>query len=99
MISISLWALWYRRNKWVHEGIKFSLQETLRFINGYFKEISLCNESLKSIPRSMTKKLWRPLENGFIKVNFNASFQSVSNTSISTTLARDYKGEIVGAST
>ncbi|KAG8496872.1 hypothetical protein CXB51_008016 [Gossypium anomalum] len=61
--------------------------------------IAETNGCMKSVPRYMTEKLWRPPENGFIKVNFDASFQSVSNTSISAILARDYKGEIVGAST
>ncbi|KAL1148266.1 hypothetical protein V6Z11_A10G114000 [Gossypium hirsutum] len=75
IISISLWALWYHRNKCMYEGVKFSLQETLSFIRGYHQEICLSHENIKSFSSSMTEKLWRPPNNGFIKINFDASFQ------------------------
>lgn len=46
-IAISLWALWYRRNKLIYEGINFSLQEVLGFIRGYGQELNLCKEKMK----------------------------------------------------
>ncbi|MBA0810562.1 hypothetical protein Gohar_002544 [Gossypium harknessii] len=41
--------------------------------------------------------LWRPPEPGIIKLNFDASFKSKSNRSISAVLARDFEGLIMGA--
>ncbi|KAK5819432.1 hypothetical protein PVK06_024432 [Gossypium arboreum] len=38
LIAISIWALWYRRNKLINEGIKFSLHDLLGFIRGYSQE-------------------------------------------------------------
>ncbi|MFQ6652760.1 hypothetical protein Gotur_024472 [Gossypium turneri] len=43
--------------------------------------------------------LWRPPEPGIIKLNFDASFKSKSNRSISAVLARDFEGLIMGACT
>ncbi|KAG4211321.1 hypothetical protein ERO13_A02G096600v2, partial [Gossypium hirsutum] len=98
LIAIFLWALWYRRNKLIHEGVKFSLQDLLGFIRGYGQEISLCQELGVSC-RSLPKEFWSPPDLGFIKLNFNTTFQSDSRTFTTTILARGSKGEIVGAET
>nr|KAK5846143.1 hypothetical protein PVK06_002414 [Gossypium arboreum] len=99
LIAIFLWALWYRRNKLIHEGVKFSLQDLLGFIRGYGQEISLCQEKLGVSCRSLPKEFWSPPDLGFIKLNFNTTFQSDSRTFTTTILARGSKGEIVGAET
>lgn len=83
----------------MYEGVKFSLQKTLSFIRGYHQEICLSHENIKSFSSSMTEKLRKPPNNGFIKINFDAPFQRDSRTSIAAVLARDYKCEVVGAST
>ncbi|KAA3467221.1 reverse transcriptase [Gossypium australe] len=49
--------------------------------------------------RPMLKELWRPPNTGTVKLNFDASFQSVSRTSIAVVLARNSEGEILGACT
>ncbi|MBA0730229.1 hypothetical protein Golax_023241 [Gossypium laxum] len=43
--------------------------------------------------------LWRPPKPGVIKLNFDASFTSNTNFSISAVLARDSDGQIMGACT
>ncbi|MBA0756894.1 hypothetical protein Gotri_020033 [Gossypium trilobum] len=43
--------------------------------------------------------LWRPPKSGVIKLNFDASFASNANFSISAVLARDSDGQIMGACT
>ncbi|KAK5792370.1 hypothetical protein PVK06_033484 [Gossypium arboreum] len=42
---------------------------------------------------------WSPPDLGFIKLNFDATFQSDTRTSTTAVLARDYEGKIVGAET
>ncbi|KAH1107961.1 hypothetical protein J1N35_011729 [Gossypium stocksii] len=92
-IAISIWDLWYRRNKLIHEGIKFSLQDLLGFIRGYFQELKQCQEKLSVLHKPLSKTFWCPPILGVIKINFDASFQSDSRTSTSVVIARDYKGE------
>ncbi|KAH1121502.1 hypothetical protein J1N35_004662, partial [Gossypium stocksii] len=54
----------------------------------------------KCIPkRSLSKKLWSPPDFGFIKFNFDATFQSDSRNSTTTVLARYSKRKVVGAET
>ncbi|MBA0692895.1 hypothetical protein Goari_010419 [Gossypium aridum] len=38
--AISLWALWYRRNKLVNEGLHFELHEIVGFIQSYGQDLS-----------------------------------------------------------
>ncbi|KAA3478601.1 reverse transcriptase [Gossypium australe] len=36
VLAISIWSLWYRRNKLIHEGVRFNLIEVLGFIQDPF---------------------------------------------------------------
>ncbi|KAG8481971.1 hypothetical protein CXB51_026890 [Gossypium anomalum] len=49
--------------------------------------------------RTMVKELWRPPNPGIIKLNFDASLQGDSKTSIAAVLARNNEGKIIGACT
>ncbi|XP_040932148.1 uncharacterized protein [Gossypium hirsutum] len=91
--------MWYRRNQLIHEGAKFSLQEVIRFIRGYVQEVNLYKEKLGGFDGFLKKEYWKPPDLGFIKINFDATFQSDSRTSTIAVLARDSRGEIRGAVT
>lgn len=52
LIAISLWGLWFHRNKLVHEGVKFSRQKLLGFIRGYEQDLCLFHENLCPITGS-----------------------------------------------
>lgn len=47
----------------------------------------------------MTKDLWRPPDEGVIKLNFDASFQKEAKIATTVVLARDSTGPILGAET
>lgn len=83
----------------IHEGTKFSIQEVLGFIKGYVQEIKFCKKNLGGIDVFLKNGFWKPPGLGFIKINFDATFQSDSRTSIVAALARDARGEIRGAVT
>ncbi|MBA0755152.1 hypothetical protein Gogos_021660 [Gossypium gossypioides] len=83
----------------VLQGVKFSMPKLLGFIRGYEQDLCLVHENLRPFPGSMVKELWRPPDYGIIKLNFDASFIQAKKLATTAVLARDYKGEIVGAET
>ncbi|MBA0729337.1 hypothetical protein Golax_004540 [Gossypium laxum] len=99
IIVISIWSLWFHRNKIVHEGIKFSMQTVLGFIRGYEQDICRSRMLLYPTLRATVKGIWRPPDPGVIKLNFEASFVKKEKTATTAVLARNDTGEIVGAET
>lgn len=99
ILVISIWSLWFRRNKLVHEGVKPSLQELVGFIQGYGSDLSINQEISSPSPRSMAKEVWRPPVAGVFKLNFDAAFQHDLQLAVIAVIARDSEGEIVGAET
>ncbi|MFQ6662772.1 hypothetical protein Gotur_030512, partial [Gossypium turneri] len=99
IIVISIWSLWFHRNKLIHEGVNFSIQEVLGFIRGYVHNIWLNMMSPCSSPRTLTKEIWRPPDPGVIKLNFDASFLKEEKLAVTAVLARNFQGEILGAET
>ncbi|MBA0775889.1 hypothetical protein Gotri_010987, partial [Gossypium trilobum] len=73
---ISIWSLWYRRNKLVHEGVQFSKQEILGFIRGFEQELCISRENISHGMGLDDLRL-----------------------AVTAVMARNYKGEIVGAET
>ncbi|KAA3481323.1 reverse transcriptase [Gossypium australe] len=71
-------------------------EQQRRFIRGYTQELDLCQESLHLPQKAMTKDLWRPSDNGVIKINFDASNDGLATVAV---VARDSMGEITGAKT
>ncbi|MBA0670486.1 hypothetical protein Goklo_024784 [Gossypium klotzschianum] len=72
-------------------------KELLGFISGYEQELS--NVNICPFTGSTVKELWRPPDIGDIKINFDASFIQDKSLATTAVLARDYKGEVVGAET
>ncbi|KAH1047395.1 hypothetical protein J1N35_038179 [Gossypium stocksii] len=87
-------AIWFTRNRLVHEGIRQTVNELLGFMSGYLQEIDAL-EFAKSINFSPEQTFWKPSDLGFIKLNFDASYNVVLKTSILGILARDEMGQIM----
>ncbi|MFQ6662575.1 hypothetical protein Gotur_030372, partial [Gossypium turneri] len=51
------------------------------------------------ITGSEIKELWRPPDVGIIKINFDASFIKEKGLATTAVLARNYKGDVIGAET
>lgn len=84
--AISLWALWYKRNKFVNEGFKYEFHELVGFVQSYGQDLSFAKA--KDLTTGMQRNgLWRPPKPAIIKLNFDASFENNSNFSISAVLA------------
>ncbi|KAA3475918.1 nuclear pore complex protein NUP98A-like isoform X2 [Gossypium australe] len=99
MMALSLWGVWYSRNKMLHEGIKFSMMETLGFLKGYNQELNRHREILSPLSSSLGNEVWKPPDLGFTKINFDAAFQNETKIAITAVLARNSEGNIVGAET
>ncbi|KAA3475300.1 reverse transcriptase [Gossypium australe] len=65
----------------------------------WYRRNNLSQENLGVSYRSLSTELWNPPVIGFIKINFDATFQIDSRTSTTTVLASDSEGEVVGAET
>ncbi|KAA3459595.1 reverse transcriptase [Gossypium australe] len=98
LLIISFWALWFMRNKIVHEGYKFSLDELLCFIRRYVYELKMsCTSDFSSFSKNTA--FWKPPLPGIIKLNFDASFVKASNSAIVGVVGRNDKGLVIGACT
>ncbi|MBA0635553.1 hypothetical protein Godav_025402 [Gossypium davidsonii] len=98
-IALSLWCLWFHRNKLIHEGTKFSMPHLLGFIRGYERDLGLVRENLCASTAFMRNEVWRPPDYGFVKINFDASFIPGNNFALIAILARNHKGEVIEAVT
>ncbi|KAG8472769.1 hypothetical protein CXB51_034666 [Gossypium anomalum] len=98
LITISLWALWYKINKLVNEGLNFRVHDLKGFVQSYALKVSSSTINVSSMKDPMND-LWQPPTARSIKLNFDASFSSTSDISILAVLARDAEGQIMGACT
>ncbi|MFQ6662341.1 hypothetical protein Gotur_030204, partial [Gossypium turneri] len=98
-IALSLWCLWFHRNKLIHEGTKFSTPHLLGFIRGYECDLGHVRENLCASTSFERNEVWRAPDYGFVKLNFDASFISGNNFAYIAILARNHKGEVIEAVT
>ncbi|MBA0701500.1 hypothetical protein Goari_005501 [Gossypium aridum] len=78
--------------------IWWTIHEMVGFDQGYVLEFETISALRLPVQNTM-KDLWRPLERGNIKINFDASFHAASHSSISGFIARNDSGQIMGAGT
>lgn len=72
-IIYAIWVIWSDRNKQVHERkIKQNI-DMVRFIVSYLKELEAIKSRLSA--RCVQQERWRPPEQTFVKIHFDASFQ------------------------
>lgn len=96
--SIAYWAIWYNRNKLYHERVREQVHEVVGFIKAYYTEISSMGEILQNT-HDIKDSVWKPPDNDTIKINFDASFNRITRSSISGIIARDKEGLPMAACT
>ncbi|MBA0634449.1 hypothetical protein Godav_024912, partial [Gossypium davidsonii] len=74
MVGCTLWVLWIERNKFMHDEIKNLAQAIVERIQAQLEELYGLNEMLLVIRVEIV--IWKPLENTFIKINFDGGFSS-----------------------
>ncbi|KAK8517612.1 hypothetical protein V6N12_016457 [Hibiscus sabdariffa] len=82
MFVVSIWAIWSYRNNKLHNNTLQSEAELIRFIRVYIAELtSHCVSYAPSLAKVVVK--WTPPPGNAIKLNFDASFDSLLKTSVS----------------
>ncbi|MBA0812842.1 hypothetical protein Gohar_026776 [Gossypium harknessii] len=60
LAAITIWALWYARNKLIHEGILQSVNDVFTFVRGYGREYRVLSSVLRH-PPSVDVARWSSL--------------------------------------
>ncbi|MBA0662412.1 hypothetical protein Goklo_006541, partial [Gossypium klotzschianum] len=87
-------ALWYNRNKVLHEGIRKWVQDTVVFINGYYLKIEQLGE-LSGVMQRPKFDSWELSESDVIKINFDAFYHQKLHKSSSGIIARNKEGLVM----
>ncbi|KAL4360797.1 hypothetical protein GQ457_04G002610 [Hibiscus cannabinus] len=95
-ILVTLYAIWYARNKFVHEGSRQTREEILSFIKSMTTDLQNISARLQG-PSSHSLIAWSAPSPPFVKANFDAKFCSVSHSSWSGVIIRDNQGHVLGA--
>ncbi|MBA0793001.1 hypothetical protein Gohar_017439 [Gossypium harknessii] len=72
VIVVTIWAIWFSRNKFVHERKVQSLEEIVTFIRSFGLEYHSSDENLK-YPQSRSMVKWSPPSQGWLKINIDAA--------------------------
>ncbi|KAK8623210.1 hypothetical protein V6N13_118098 [Hibiscus sabdariffa] len=73
VMMVTLWAVWYARNKLVHEGTAANVQVTLSFISAFIG-VNAVVHTPPSTRRLDDAVVWRAPEPNVIKFNFDATY-------------------------
>ncbi|MBA0711410.1 hypothetical protein Golax_010597, partial [Gossypium laxum] len=95
---ISIWAVWYNRNRLYHEGKKGRVQKVVGFIRAYLRELEQVN-SLTETRINPREEFWRPPKAEQVKANFDAAFSQQDMTATARIIIRNHEGFTIGACT
>lgn len=86
------------RNRLVHYGVRKTVNELVGFIFGYLHEIEEISP-VRVITVHSATDLEIPPDPGFIKINFDSSYNAKTHSAISGILAQNHLGQIMEACT
>ncbi|TYH53639.1 hypothetical protein ES332_D09G113600v1 [Gossypium tomentosum] len=95
-ICLTLWAIWFARNRMVHEGTNQRMGEIVSFIRSY------CVKLVSVIPTnncivSGIQVRWSLPPIGVVKINIDARFRLNQKTAAAGVVVRDENRKILGA--
>ncbi|XP_016743109.2 uncharacterized protein [Gossypium hirsutum] len=95
-VVIAIWAIWWAHNKQVMEGISTTRQSTIAKILCMVEELKVLNEKLPVI-KAVGSDCWRPPQEPWVKLNFDAAYKTQTNKSCSGFIMRDGRGKVMGS--
>ncbi|KAK8985052.1 hypothetical protein V6N11_082669 [Hibiscus sabdariffa] len=98
IMMVTFWAVWYSRNKLVHEGISPSVSQSLSFIKAFIRESGSPNP-LTNIGAGACRSRWSAPELNVVKCNFDSAFDVQHNESTSGIICRNSDGLIMASGT
>ena len=91
------WAIWYNRNRSIHEGKCSSLSQVWQMARSSFEVSSDASTTDLSTPRPPLSCCWSPPPPGVFKINVDGASSDLKGISSIGVIIRDCKGETVAA--
>lgn len=89
-------ALWWSRNKLIHENNRETSRDVVTWVHAYTQEIdSLISVEQKPTHRPCVK--WNPPEESSVRVNFDAAFLQQNHLSFVGIIIPDHNGLVLGS--
>ncbi|XP_040942069.1 uncharacterized protein [Gossypium hirsutum] len=95
-IAITIWALWFSRNKFVHEQKMQSIEEVVTFIRGFSREFRGISSILQH-PRPRDLNKWVPPLPNWVKINVDTGFSAARQHAASGFIIRNDEWLIMGS--
>ncbi|KAH1081799.1 hypothetical protein J1N35_021560 [Gossypium stocksii] len=88
-----LLKIWTARNKWIHEKQMQKSDKLTQFILTYLRELDgIC----KQLPvNKLMKENWRPSEENYVKINFDAAYDKQQKKSCTGIVIRNLRGQVL----
>ncbi|KAK9046609.1 hypothetical protein V6N11_052494 [Hibiscus sabdariffa] len=96
VLLVLYWAVWFARNKMVHEGKLNSVDDVAAFIVAFLQEQDILNQVLP-LPTRVCDAPWQAPSKSIIKLNFDSSYFSRTASVTSGIIARNSRGLIMAA--
>ncbi|KAK9003211.1 hypothetical protein V6N11_060777 [Hibiscus sabdariffa] len=94
VLLVLYWAVWFARNKMVHEGMLNSVDDVVAFVAAFFAGTGHSNQVLPA-PTQVCEASWQAPPESVIKVNFDSSYSSRNASATSGIIARNSQGLIM----
>ncbi|KAL4278344.1 hypothetical protein GQ457_03G025260 [Hibiscus cannabinus] len=98
LFVVTIWALWFYRNKKLHENFIQSPEDIASFVQSYLLDIKASNAS-QGLQSVHPIEHWQPPPVGSVKTNFDVGFNSSNKSSVSGIIIRDSEGLVLASST
>ncbi|MBA0752194.1 hypothetical protein Gogos_001054 [Gossypium gossypioides] len=96
--ATTAWALRQARNKLIMEGKRQSIQDICSIIFSIIRETRELRNKIPAQVKTMTP-IWKPPQEPFVKVNFDAAFKATLHHSYSGFVIRNSRGSVMGSGT
>ena len=100
-MGVTLWAVWYARRKFIHEGLNQSPLSTHLFVTRFIAELDQLQEPSAShaiMNTDATSSAWVLPAEGCAKINADGGISLDHNVGAAAAICRDREGNFLGSS-